>query len=148
MGRYSNPDNVARLRRVLSSHQGRDRASRRPVSSLRRRQVCLGVSQRAELVERYLAGESSNALALECGVDRGTATGVIRKAGIALRHRADVNVDAASVLYESDFSLVEVGEQPGVSSGTILNLLRRAGVPTRHAGTNQRSERGVMPPAG
>jgi len=147
MGRYSNPDIVARLRRVLSG-QGRDRVSHRPVPSLRQKQTRLTDSQRSELVERYIAGESSNALALEFGVDRGTATRVIRRAGIELRYRADIGVDAARVLYESGLSLVKVGEQLGVSSGTILSLLQRAGVPTRHVGTNQWSERATMPPAG
>jgi DNA-directed RNA polymerase specialized sigma24 family protein len=105
-------------------------------------------SQRSELVERYVAGKSSHALAREFGVDRRTATRVIRKAGVGLRYRADLDVDSAHVLYESGLSLAKVGDQLGASSGTILNLMQRAGVPPRDVGTNQWSERATAPSAG
>ena len=56
MGRYSNPDNVFLLRRILS-RQGRDRPSHRPVPSVRQKQTRLRDSQRSELLDRYLAGD-------------------------------------------------------------------------------------------
>jgi DNA invertase Pin-like site-specific DNA recombinase len=136
MGRYSNPNIVSRLERVLSG-QGRDRVSHRPVPSLRQKQTRLTDSQRSEVVARYEAGESSNALAREFGVDRRTATRIIRDAGVELRYRAEVDVDAARELYESGLSLVKVGERLGVSPGTILNLFQRVGIATREVGTNQ-----------
>ena len=147
MGRYSNPDIVARLRRVLSG-QGRDRVSHRPVPSVRQKQTRLTDSQRSELVSRYAAGESSNALAREFGIDRRTATAIIRKAGGAVHYRAEVDVDAACELYATGHSLVTVGEQLGVSAGTILNLLCQAGVRRRAVGTNRWSEVAAAPPAG
>jgi hypothetical protein len=139
MGRYSNPDIVTRLRRVLSG-QGRDWVSHRPVPSLRRKQTKLTDSQRFEVVERYKSGESANALAVEFGVGRRTATNVIRSAGCEVRYRVeltDAEIDGARELYEAGHSLAKVGEKLGVSSGTILKLLRQAGVATREVGTNQ-----------
>ena len=136
MGRYSNPDIVSRLERVLSG-QGRDRVSRRPVPSLGQKQTRLIESERSALVERYLIGESANALAVEFGIDRRTATRIIRSAGAEVRYRVDADLEAARSLYESGLSLTRVGEQLGVSAGTVLNLLRRAGISTRTVGTNQ-----------
>jgi hypothetical protein len=139
MGRYSNPDIVARLRRVLSG-QGRERVSHRPVPSLRQKQTRLDDSQRSELVARYEAGESSNTLAAEFGIHRRTATAIVRREGARTRYRvelADAEIDAARELYQSGDSLATVGAKLGVSSGTILRLLREGGVQTRAVGTNQ-----------
>ena len=136
MGRYSNPDNVARLRRVLAG-QGRDRVSHRPVPSLRQKQPRLDDSQRLELVARYEAGESASELASEFGIDRRTATAIIRKAGGAVHYRAEVDADAARELYEAGCSLARVGDELGVSAGTVLTVLRRVGIATRAVGTNQ-----------
>jgi DNA-directed RNA polymerase specialized sigma24 family protein len=146
MGRYSNPDNATRLRRVLSGH-GRDRPSRRPVPSVREKQTRLTDSQHSEVVRRYAAGESSNALAAEFGVRRRTATAIIRRAGAEVRYRADVDLDAAGELYQSGLSLARVGAELDVSAGTVLNLLRRAGIATRRVGTNQWREQTATPPA-
>ena len=136
MGRYSNPNIVARLERVLSG-QGRDRVSHRPVPSLRQKQTRLSDSQRSDLVRRYLDGESANALAEECGIDRRTATRIVTRAGEQTRYRVDADLETARELYESGFSLAKVGEELGVSAKTILNLFQRAGIPTRGIGTNQ-----------
>src|SRR4051794_39803103 len=92
MGRYSNPDIVSRMRRVLSG-QGRDRVSHRPVPSLRQKQTRLTDSQRSEVVERYVAGESANALAVEFDVHQRTLTGHLRRAGVEVRYRVVDRVD-------------------------------------------------------
>jgi DNA-binding CsgD family transcriptional regulator len=98
-------------------------------------------------VRRYAAGESSNALAAEFGIDRRTATAIIRRAGAEVRYRADVSLDAAGELYQSGLSLARVGAELDVSAGTVLNLLRRAGIATRRVGTNQWREQTATPPA-
>jgi predicted DNA binding protein len=138
MGRYSNPDIVTRLRRILSG-QGRDRVSHRPVPSLRQKQTRLTDSQRSELVDRYRAGESANALAAEFGVDRRTLVGHLRREGVEVRYRVVDRVDLAEAarLYRSGRSLAVVAAQLGVSAGTVLRVLRSAGVQTRAVGTNQ-----------
>lgn len=74
MGRYSNPDNVARLNRILTG-QGRDRPSHRPVPSLRQKQTRPPDSDRVAVLERYLAGETANALAEAYDVNRATVAG-------------------------------------------------------------------------
>jgi DNA invertase Pin-like site-specific DNA recombinase len=146
MGRYSNPNIVTRLRQVLAG-QERDRPSRRPVPSLRQKQTRLTDSQRSDLVRRYQAGESSNALACEFGVDRRTATRIIRTTGADVRYRVDADVDVARELYESGLSLARVGEQLGISARTVLNRFQRDGVPTREVGTNQWSQSPSASPA-
>lgn len=136
MGRYSNPDIVARLERVLAG-EGRDRVSHRPVPSLRQERVRLTELQRSEVVERYRAGESASALAAEFGIDRWTATAIIKRAGAETRYRVDAEIEAARELYEADRSLASVGEELGVSARTVLNMFRRAGIRTRNVGSNQ-----------
>ena len=148
MGRYSNPNIVSRLERVLSG-QGRDRVSHRPVPSLRQKQTRLTESQRSELVRRHEGGESANALAREFGIHRRTAARIIRAGGGELRYRVAVDAQVACELYEGGLSLAQVGEELGVSAGFVLNLFRRAGVPTREVGTNQWVDSGAPfgPPA-
>ena len=57
MGRYSNPDIVAALQRVLAG-RGRGRASVRSVRSVRQKQRRLGADEVAEVVARYRAGQT------------------------------------------------------------------------------------------
>lgn len=138
MGRYSNPNIVSRLERVLTG-QGRDQVSHRPVPSLRQKQTRLTDSQRSELVRRYRAGESANALAREFGVHRTTVFRALRAGGVDVRYRilTDDDLDEARALYESGVSLAAVGDRFGVAAGTVLNAFRKVGVPTRQIGTNQ-----------
>jgi hypothetical protein len=138
LGRYSNPDNVARLHRILSG-QGRDRPSHRPVPSVRQNQTRLTDSQRSELLSRYLAGEPATALAKELGIHRATVFSLLRRAGVQTRYRilGDDEVAAARNMYEAGQSLAVIGEYFAVADRTVLNVFRRAGVPTRGPGTNQ-----------
>jgi DNA invertase Pin-like site-specific DNA recombinase len=138
MGRYSNPNIVTRLQRVLSG-QGRDRPSHRPVPSLRQKQTRLTDSQRSEVVQCYEAGESAARLAREFGVDKGTVLRVLRRAGVAVRYRSltDEDVEEARSMYERGQSLAKVGEHFGVTARTVLNVLGRSGIATRPVGTNQ-----------
>ena len=138
MGRYSNPDNVSRLNRILSG-QGRDRPSHRPVPSVRQQQTRLTDSQRSEVLDRYLAGEPATALAKEFGVHRATVFSVLRRAGVQTRYRilSDDDVAIAQQMYEAGQSLAVIGVHFGVADRTVLNVFRRAGVPTRGPGTNQ-----------
>ena len=138
MGRYSNPDNVSRLNRILSGH-GRDRPSHRPVPSIRQQQTRLTDSQHSELLDRYLAGEPASALAKEFGVHRATVFSTLRRVGVQTRYRilSDDDVAVAQKMYEAGQSLAVIGEHFGVADRTVLNVFRRTGVPTRGPGTNQ-----------
>src|SRR4051794_4755684 len=119
MGRYSNPDNVARLHRVLSG-QGRDRPSHRPVPSVRQKQTRLTDSQRSEVVRRYQAGESANSLAPQFGVHASTLVRHLRRAGIDVDWGVidRIDTEAAARLYASGLSLAQVGAALGVSAGS------------------------------
>ena len=141
MGRYSNPDNVARLHRILTG-QGRDRPCHRPVPSVRKKQARLTDSDRIEVLERYVAGEAATALAEEFGVHRATIFSFLRRVGIRTRYRIlnEDDVDVARTMYESGQSLASIGEHFGVSDRTVLNVFRRLEMPTRAAGTNQWSQ--------
>jgi DNA invertase Pin-like site-specific DNA recombinase len=147
MGRYSNPDNVARLNRILTG-QGRDRPSHRPVPSLPQKQTRLAESDRNLVIERYLAGETANALAAAFDLNRATVFAVLQRAGIKSRYRllTDRDVLAATELYESGLSLASIARHFGVADRTVLNAFRRAGVPTRAQGTNQWSQKAMQPP--
>lgn len=138
LGRYSNPDVVARIRQVLAG-QGRDRPSRRPVPSLTQKQTRLADSDRTEVLTRYLAGETAHALAESFDVDRATVFAILQRAGVKSRYRILTNLDivAATAMYEGGQSLASIAKHFGVADRTVLNAFRRVGVPTRARGTNQ-----------
>jgi transposase-like protein len=147
MGRYSNPDIVARLNRILSG-QGRDRPSHRTVPSLKQKQTRLGDSDRNEVIERYLAGETANALASIYDVNRATVFAILHRAGIKSRYRilTDLDMTAATEMYKNGASLASIAKRFNVSDGTVLHAFRRLGVPTRAQGTNQWSQKAARPP--
>jgi DNA invertase Pin-like site-specific DNA recombinase len=138
LGRYSNPDNVARLNRVLSG-QGRDRPSHRPVPSLKQKQTRLTDSDRNEVIERYRDGESGAALAHEFGIHRATLFNIVRRAGIAPRYNIVTEDDIALMrsMYDGGQSLAAIGKHFGVSDGTVINAFRKLEILTRPRGTNQ-----------
>jgi transposase-like protein len=146
LGRYSNPGNVARLDRILSGH-GRDRPSHRPVPSVRQQQTRLTDSDRTEVLERYQAGETANALAEAYDVNRATIFARLQRAGIKSRHRilTDHDVAAATAMYEAGQSLASIAKHFGVADRTVLNAFRRVGVATRDRGTNQWSQPAALP---
>jgi len=144
LGRYSNPDIMSRLNRILSG-QGRDGPSHRTVPSLKQKQTRLADSDRNEVIDRYLAGESANALASTYDVNRATVFAILQRAGIKSRYRilTDDNIAAATEMYKSGQSLASIAKNFDVSDGTVLRAFRRLGVPTRAHGTNQWSPKGV-----
>jgi hypothetical protein len=147
LGRYSNPDNVARLHRILSG-QGRDRPSHRTVPSLPQKQTRLADSDRIKVVERYEVGETAAALAAAYGVNRATVFAILQRAGIKSRYRilTDHDVAAATMMYESGQSLASIAKHFDVADRTVVNAFRRVGVPTRARGTNQWSLTTPVPP--
>ena len=148
LGRYSNPDIVARIRRILAG-QGRDRPSHRTVPSLKQKQTRLADSDRNEVIDRYLAGETANALASIYDVNRATVFAILQRAGIKSRYRilTDHDVAAATEMYENGQSLASIARHFEVSDGTVLQAFRRLGIPTRAPGTNQWSQKAARPQA-
>jgi DNA-directed RNA polymerase specialized sigma24 family protein len=80
LARYSNPDNVTRLNRILSG-QGRDRPSHRPVPSLRQKQTKLTQEQVSELVTMHERGIPIDDLASVFDVHRTTVMTHLDRAG-------------------------------------------------------------------
>jgi hypothetical protein len=99
----------------------------------------LSDSQRSDVLDRYLAGESATALAKELSVRRATVFSLVRRAGVQTRCRilGDEDVAVARNMYEAGQSLAVIGEHFGVADRTVFNVFRRLGIPTRASGTNQ-----------
>ena len=84
LGRYSDPDNVTRLNRILSS-QGRDRPVHRPVPWVvqNRRDWPIPIKPRSLSVTWSV--ETSNALGTGFRVNRATVFAILQRAGIEFR---------------------------------------------------------------
>jgi hypothetical protein len=138
MSRYSNPDILSVLQRVLTG-RGRGRASVRTVRSPRQNQRRLGDYEVLEVIGRYQAGETANALARAFDVHRTTIVRHLEASQVPTRYRilSDANLVEGRQLYEQGWSLARLGEHFGVAIRTVLNAFQRAGVPTRPVGTNQ-----------
>ena len=132
MGRYSNPNIVTRLERVLSGH-GRDRVSHRPVPSLPTNRTRIDAETVDRLAERYVAGETLRVLAAEVGVERVFLADLLRERGVAARYRivSDDDLAEAAELYGSGLSLATVGEHFRVSAWSVLRAFRVAEVRVR-----------------
>jgi DNA invertase Pin-like site-specific DNA recombinase len=109
----------------------------------------LADSDRNEVIDRYLAGETANALASIYDVNRATVFAILQRAGIKSRYRilTDHDVAAATEMYENGQSLASIARHFEVSDGTVLQAFRRLGIPTRAPGTNQWSQKAARPQA-
>jgi len=131
MGRYSNPDIVSRLQRILAGN-GRDRPSHRPVPSLRQKQHRLTHDEVRNLLASYEDGTTIARIASEFAVHRTTVLDIVRRAGLKRRYRrVDDALDEAHTLYESGLSLKQVGQHFGVSLDAIRDSFNRHGVRVR-----------------
>jgi len=94
-----------------------------------------------------LAGETANALAETHDVNPATLFAILQRAGISSRYQilTDLDVCAATMMYESGQSLSSIAKHFGVADQTVVNAFRRVGVPTRSLGTNQWSQRAASP---
>ncbi len=130
--RYSNPNIVTRLERVLSGH-GRDRVSHRPGPSLSTNRTRIDVETLDRLAERYAAGDTLHALASEFSIERALLADLLRERGVEVKYRLvdEADVAAAAALYGSGLSLAKVGEQFGVSAWSVLRAFRSAHVAVR-----------------
>ena len=74
-------------------------------------------SDRIEVRERYLAGETANALAEAFDVSRATIFAILQRAGIKSRYRVltDLDVVAATTMYEAGRSLASIAHHFGVA---------------------------------
>jgi transposase-like protein len=131
MGRYSNPDIVSRLNRILAG-QGRDRPSHRPVRSLPQKRTRLTQEQVFELVAMHERGVPIDQLASVFGVHRTTVMTHLDRAGVEGRTGLiDRHLDEARNFYESGSSLARVAEHFGVDAETVRQAFRKAGISLR-----------------
>ena len=132
MGRYSNPDNVTTLQRILAG-QGRDRPPARTTRSLRQIQHRLNTDEVERLIQLYTqGGELIDALAATFHISRTTVMKHVERAGAPRRRNLLTHrLEEARQLYDQGWSLAKVGQHLGVNASTVWDALRKAGVPMR-----------------
>ncbi len=124
------PVTVARLREILTSDSNEVRslepATRRPWTRL-------SDEARADVANRYVAGETSTVLAKEYGVAKSTILGILRAGSVVVRRQAltTEQVSEAARLYESGLSLSRTAEQLNVNQETMRIAIIAAGVDLR-----------------
>jgi AraC-like DNA-binding protein len=96
----------------------------------------LADSDRSEVIQRYLAGDTANILAAVYDINRTTVFAIPQRAGIKSRYRilTDVDVAYATAMYENGHSLASIAQHFGVSDRTVLKAFRQVPVPTRGHG--------------
>ena len=133
LGQYSNPDNVARLERILAGAR-RDRPSTRTVRSPRRISDLVGLRR---------DGWEIDVLAKRFGIGRSTVLDHLKRAGVTGRRwpgrtlSAD-QLEEADRLYETGLNLIAVAEQFDVDRRYLQRALPEAGFPLRRAGQQER----------
>jgi lambda repressor-like predicted transcriptional regulator len=133
MGRYSNPEIVSRLQRLLAG-QNTERASDRTVRSPRKQtQVRLTHEELDVVTVAYESGLTLAELASSFGADRRTLANRLEQRGIPRRSRrlTDHQIDAAATLYNQGWSLARIAEHFGVYPQSIRYRLLRTGVVLR-----------------
>jgi transposase-like protein len=129
-GRYSNPDNVSRLQRILAGHD-RDRLPARTTRSVQR-QRRLNRNEVRELLTQYNAGLLINQLAAQVDISRTTVMKHVERAGAPRRRNllAD-RLDQARQLYDQGCSLARIGKHLGLNASTIRHAFHKAGLQMR-----------------
>ncbi|WP_448238434.1 hypothetical protein [Microbacterium paulum] len=90
----------------------------------------LNEGQRAEVAERYEAGETTTQLAKVYGVAKSTIIGILREKRVVVRRQplTPDQVNEAARLYESGLSLSQVAKQLSVNQETMRVAIMKAGV--------------------
>ncbi len=93
----------------------------------------LNDEQRAGVVARYEAGETSTGLAAEYGVAKSTILGILRASNVVVRRQplTSEQVSESARLYESGLSLSQVSEALRVNQETMRVAILNAGVSLR-----------------
>ncbi|MER6951999.1 hypothetical protein ABT294_49115 [Nonomuraea sp. NPDC000554] len=94
----------------------------------------LSTAQKAEIVQRYVAGESASVIAKSSGVTRQAVVGLLRRRGVAIRTNAKLTPEqkaAAVERYTAGESSTRIAAAFEVSDMSIRGVLRRRGVVIR-----------------
>lgn len=132
---YSNRGEIRsdRLRRLIVTASSKLDPLPSSPDRPRQRQVRLSPAQRAELVERYLAGETMASLSAAFDVGRETVGRILGEVGVEPRYRVRDRLDLDEIRrrYESSESLATIGVALGVDAETIRQTMIGAGIPRR-----------------
>lgn len=93
----------------------------------------LGSEVVAELLARYAAGASANAVALQFGVSPASVMRLVRRNDVPVHDRRPnaETIAKAAALYREGLSVQRVATAVGLSKSTVLRELKRAGVEMR-----------------
>lgn len=118
---------AAALRRIR--RDSADVRTLREPPAARRKWTKLSDEARAEVVDRYEAGETSTALAEAYGVAKSTILGILRANSVVVRRQplTPEQVREAVRLYESGLSLSQVAERLRVNQETMRMALLSQG---------------------
>ena len=147
LGRYSNPDNVAALPRILA-RQERDRPPARTTRSPRQVHRRLTPDDIERLIHLYTQGELIDVLATQFHIHRMTVMKHVERAGAPRRQNLLTHrLDEAQQLYEQGWALARIGKHLDVNASTVWHAFRKAGVrtATRTGANPSRSPPGLEP---
>ncbi len=149
--RYLEGENTVQLGRAYGLHPSTisNILRRQGVAtrSLSEAQGGIPVAQHAEVVRRYLEGESTTQLGKSYGVSSGTIVRVIRRRGVATRSISEAKGGIPAVQYAEVIRRYLEGENTyqlgmvfGLSARTIGYILKRQGIPIRSRSLQGRFE--------
>lgn len=101
--------------------------------ALRRR---LTEADRARIIAAYEAGSSTNKLANEWQLAKGSILNILRDSGTTIRQQRRLTsdeIDHAITSYHNGESLERIGKRLGVAHTTIRTTLQRRGIPRRNS---------------
>lgn len=134
-GRYYNlKQQVNKLEALIKKLPDPSEPVCRPACGLKPRTARqLNKDQARKLIKGYQAGATVYELAAQFGIDRRTASQILKRHGVMLRRRslAPVQIDEAVRLYESGWSLARIARKFDVDQTTVHNRLRERGVRMR-----------------
>ena len=96
----------------------------------------------AEIISRYESGDAPISIARDIGISPGRIRRILRKAGVQLRGRSEVNrseiatgrIAEITNRYESGDSTASIARDLDISPGTVNKALREAGIRVRGPG--------------
>jgi len=133
LGRYSNPDIVSGMQRLLAGSDA-DGASDRPAPSRRKQtQIRLTDQELDTVIAAYNSGLTLTEVASSFGADRRTLANRLEQRGIPRRGRrlSDQQIQEAIALYGRGWSLARIAQRHGVHAQSIRYRLQRAGIALR-----------------
>jgi DNA-directed RNA polymerase specialized sigma24 family protein len=128
--------------RKLATSQGTRVALSEPADfQIHRLSARLVGEQIADVVQRYVAGESARALAAEFGVAPSALIRLLRERSIVVRQQV-VSPELEQLMaqeYETGLTVAELKDKHGISHGAVLRALHRAGVEMRAKAPRKKS---------